>query len=276
MKKIKKLPISVVIVMYNEEKLLDRCIKSFIDYVDDLVIVDDGSNDRSVQIARKYTKKVYCLPHAGIAEHHRAFSYAHAKNEWILQIDGDEYLSPELAKHLEELIQQDVDMYDIPWPFYFRGRWFFSLSKRALFKKNQVYFIGASQEYVKPINKFVKMKRIPYPIYNDPSYEMVSFATFRRKQVPWAKMQAHDLMVPFAKLPKWNCTLVDWEPITKMRIQHPVLVGMLLSSLYHLGYNLRDCILQKSRYYLYQGIYHAMYFCITYYYVYQLQHGKKI
>ena len=54
--------ISLALISKNEEACISRCLESVKDLVDEIVIVDTGSKDRTVEIAKQYTDKVYCIP----------------------------------------------------------------------------------------------------------------------------------------------------------------------------------------------------------------------
>ena len=119
-----KLPITAVMVIRNEEKLLERSLRSFADLVDEIVIVHDGPcADRSLEIARRYTDKIFVRQPEGTSERHRPFSYAQASHDWLLEIDPDESLSPEFRARLPELVNDPAaDLYDVAWPTVHGGR----------------------------------------------------------------------------------------------------------------------------------------------------------
>lgn len=83
--------ISAVLIVKNEEKVLERCLRS-IDQVDEIVVLDTGSTDRTVEIARSITSKVFRAPpinpfHFGEA---RNLALSYARHDWVLTIDADE------------------------------------------------------------------------------------------------------------------------------------------------------------------------------------------
>lgn len=83
--------ISAVLIVKDEEKVLERCLKS-LDLVDDIVILDTGSTDRTLEIAKDFTSQVYQAPkmepfHFGDA---RNLAQKNAKQDWVLTIDADE------------------------------------------------------------------------------------------------------------------------------------------------------------------------------------------
>jgi cellulose synthase/poly-beta-1,6-N-acetylglucosamine synthase-like glycosyltransferase len=82
-KKAEKLPVSAVMVIYNEEKVLERALRSFCDLVDETIIVHDGKcSDKSLEIARKYTNRIFEREHIGASERHRPFTYSPLKTKY--------------------------------------------------------------------------------------------------------------------------------------------------------------------------------------------------
>lgn len=97
--------LSVTIITLNEEKDLPRCLDSIKEIADEIVVVDSGSTDETVEIAKKYGAKVY----------ERQFdNYSNQKNyaaqkttgDWILSLDADEKIGPELAREIQEAIKE--------------------------------------------------------------------------------------------------------------------------------------------------------------------------
>jgi glycosyltransferase involved in cell wall biosynthesis len=91
--------ISVVVITRNEEANIGRCLSS-VAWADEIVVVDSGSSDRTVEIARRYTDKVIVDKswHGFGAQKNKALS--HASCDWVLSIDADEWLTEELRHEL--------------------------------------------------------------------------------------------------------------------------------------------------------------------------------
>lgn len=97
--------LSVVIATRNEEENISRCIKSVEGVADEIIIFDEFSTDNTVEIARKLGAKVYSVPHQDNFHITKQKALEKAKNEWILQLDADESVSPELFKELIYLLK---------------------------------------------------------------------------------------------------------------------------------------------------------------------------
>ncbi len=84
--------IALVMIVRNEEKNLPTCLKSARNAVDEIVIVDTGSTDRTAEIARCYTDQIYHYPWQGDFSAARNYALDRAKSRWILSLDADEEL----------------------------------------------------------------------------------------------------------------------------------------------------------------------------------------
>jgi glycosyltransferase involved in cell wall biosynthesis len=103
-KKLKKLPLqlSACMIVKNEEEMLPRCLASIKDHVDELVIVDTGSTDRTVEIAESFGARVYHHPWQNDFSLHRNQSISYARGKWIFIIDADEEFVPSEQRTLQD------------------------------------------------------------------------------------------------------------------------------------------------------------------------------
>lgn len=109
----KRLRISLCMIVKNEEHCLDRCLKSARDFVDEIIIVDTGSTDRTVEIAESYGARIYHHPWENDFSKHRNQSLSYATGDWIFQLDADEELFGEDGKMLRRLAAEGkVDYYN--------------------------------------------------------------------------------------------------------------------------------------------------------------------
>ncbi|MBP1711309.1 MAG: SAM-dependent methyltransferase and glycosyltransferase, partial [Deltaproteobacteria bacterium] len=96
----KKGTLSLCMIVKNEEKHLVRCLRSVRDIVDEIIIVDTGSTDKTIEIAKVFGAKLFDFPWTGDFSAARNHSLAQATGEWILVLDGDEAIS---ARDFDEL-----------------------------------------------------------------------------------------------------------------------------------------------------------------------------
>lgn len=97
-----KAALSITIICHNEAKNLPRVLKSA-SFADEIIVVDDHSSDQSAQIAREYGAKVIQHKFEGFGQQ-KNFAASHAKYDWVLSIDADEEITPELQTSILEVI----------------------------------------------------------------------------------------------------------------------------------------------------------------------------
>ncbi|MCX6706243.1 MAG: glycosyltransferase family 2 protein [Candidatus Woesebacteria bacterium] len=96
--------LSVVLAVRNEEENIARCLNSVKDIADEIIVVDEYSTDKTVEIAKKYGAKVFEEPHHDIFHVTKQKALDYATGNWILQLDADEVVTPELAGEIEVVI----------------------------------------------------------------------------------------------------------------------------------------------------------------------------
>lgn len=183
--------ISAILIVYNEEKIIERCLKSLTNVVDEIIVIHDGEcQDQTLSIAGKYTDKIYIEPHMGIAELHQTKALDYTSFSWILRIDADEYLSEELRSNLRSLVRDErYDMYAFIWPFW-DGATYLSKGlpyKKALFRKEKIFAVDfPTKTYsINGMNK-----NVPLLLEHRPKYNNFAWETFQKKWMVWMKIQA--------------------------------------------------------------------------------------
>ncbi|NEN88066.1 MAG: tetratricopeptide repeat protein [Okeania sp. SIO3H1] len=99
--------LSFCIIVKNEEKNLPRCLASVKDVVDEMVVLDTGSTDRTPEIAQEFGAKVHYFEWCNDFAAARNESLKYVTGDWVLVLDADEYLSPKIAPHIQEAIKSD-------------------------------------------------------------------------------------------------------------------------------------------------------------------------
>jgi glycosyltransferase involved in cell wall biosynthesis/Tfp pilus assembly protein PilF len=99
--------ISVCMIVKNEEKFLDTCLKSVIDIADEIIIIDTGSEDQTMEIAKRYTEKIYSHPWNDSFSEARNHYLNYATGDWLFQIDADEEFVQEDTPALMKAIEND-------------------------------------------------------------------------------------------------------------------------------------------------------------------------
>lgn len=104
-KKTKRQTISVVLATFNEEKNITACLNSVKDWVDEMIIVDESSTDNTRELAKKLGAQVYKEPHEQIFHVTKNKAINKAKSDWILQLDADERITPEMKKEIIGILE---------------------------------------------------------------------------------------------------------------------------------------------------------------------------
>ena len=126
--------ISVVIITLNSEHQLEKCLDS-IGAVNEILIIDGGSTDRTRDIARRFGAKIFIKKWPGNFSEQKQFAVSKAKNNWVFAIDSDECLSPELRNLLSTIeLASDTCAYMFP--------------RQNLFLSKKVRFSGWQNDYV--------------------------------------------------------------------------------------------------------------------------------
>ncbi len=134
--------LSSVIITFNEERNIGRCIESLVGIADEIVVVDSGSTDKTEAICRSFGVKYIYHTFEGYGEQ-KNFAVSHCSFEHILSLDADEALSPELKETISALKNKwDKDGYSFNRLTNYCGKWihhcgWYPDSKLRLFKKNQ-------------------------------------------------------------------------------------------------------------------------------------------
>ena len=115
--------ISATLITYNEERHIARAIES-LRCADEIVVVDSGSTDRTIEIAGKLGARIVEHPFKGYAEQ-KNYAAEQAENDWILAIDADESLSEGLEGEILQVKKSgpDYDAYTVPRLAQYLGRW---------------------------------------------------------------------------------------------------------------------------------------------------------
>lgn len=161
------LKISACYIVKNEAKNLAKSIKSLKNQVNEIVVVDTGSTDNTIVVARKLGAKVYSFPWQNDFSKARNFALSKAKGEWLVLLDADEYFTDETAGNIRQVIRQaqqsdailiqmvnyDVDKAEIQDYFY---------QLRIVRNQQGIHYEGKIHEELKlSDSKTMKFLRIP-------------------------------------------------------------------------------------------------------------------
>jgi glycosyltransferase involved in cell wall biosynthesis len=121
----KKHSLSVLVVAMNEADRIRACLKSVEGLADEIIVFDGGSSDRTMEICREFTDRVFAKDWKGDGvQKQRALDKA--TKEWVFRIDADERMSPELKDEIAGVLNQDTIRevaFRVPWATYCFGRY---------------------------------------------------------------------------------------------------------------------------------------------------------
>ena len=123
-----KLPISAVILTYNEEKNIENCLKSIGDFIEEIFIVDSFSTDKTLDIVKQYTDKIFQHEFENYGKQRNwALKALPVKTEWVLNLNSDQRLTEDLKEELTRIFCKnqylDCDGFLFARKTIFMGRW---------------------------------------------------------------------------------------------------------------------------------------------------------
>ncbi len=122
-----KLTLSVTLATYNESKNITRCLEAVSDIATEIIIVDGQSQDNTVELIKKFKNaKVISTINKPMFHINKQMGISACKGDWILQLDADEIVTPELKKEIESYLKKDINEvkengFWIPRKNYFLG-----------------------------------------------------------------------------------------------------------------------------------------------------------
>jgi glycosyltransferase involved in cell wall biosynthesis len=119
-----KLPVSAIVVCFNEEENIGRCLES-VQWCDEIVVVDSFSTDRTVEICRQFTDIVIQRKWTGYRDQ-KEFAHSRASKDWVLLVDSDEEVTPALQTEIRQALTLDGAQYSaylVPRLMFYLGRW---------------------------------------------------------------------------------------------------------------------------------------------------------
>ncbi|MDI6807542.1 MAG: glycosyltransferase family 2 protein [Candidatus Eisenbacteria bacterium] len=134
--------ISATVICYNEEEKIEACLGS-LRWADEIIVIDSGSTDKTLEIAGRFTDKLFSGPWPGYGEQKNK-AIQKASYDWILSIDADERVTDELAREVRKALDENAacDGFFIPRKTFYCGKWirhcgWYPDRKLRLFKKTK-------------------------------------------------------------------------------------------------------------------------------------------
>lgn len=138
-----KIRLTVVTLTKNSQEIIEDCLKSVSDWAGEIVIVDDTSTDRTLEVVKKYTDKIFIKKWVKEGAQ-RNFAYAKANYDYILSLDSDERVTPELKEEIIKIFKEGpkYNGYNIPHRNFIGDYWiryggWYPNAKLKLFRKDK-------------------------------------------------------------------------------------------------------------------------------------------
>lgn len=154
------LSLSVIIITKNEADNIEHCLNA-VQWADEIIVVDSGSTDDTLAICRRYTQRVYSTddwPGYG-PQKNRALAYA--TSDWVLSIDADEIVTPELADEIKALLSQKLP---IPYSVY-------AIPRRSEYCGRVLYHGDWGADYCRRLFKRGTIQFKPIPVHESLLFE---------------------------------------------------------------------------------------------------------
>lgn len=193
------LPVSVVIMTFNEEVNLQACLESVAGYAREICIVDSFSTDRTLEIARRFTDKIYQHAYEGAPQQWKwALDSVPLQHQWLFAVDADFRVTPELWRAIADAISRgglDIDGYYVRHKQIFRGRFIkhgtiYPRYWLRLFKRDRV-MIDPNDLVDQHFHVPGKVARLEYDVVEDNAKER-RMRFWIEKQLKFADWQAEE------------------------------------------------------------------------------------
>jgi glycosyltransferase involved in cell wall biosynthesis len=218
--------LTATLIAYNEELDLPRALASLQGVADEIILVDSGSKDRTCEIARESGARVYSRKLDSLAEQ-KNYAASFATNDWVLSIDCDEELSPELRSSIlawKKAAPAEVG-YEFPRLTNYLGGWirhsgWYPDRKLRLYRRDHGKFVGTPHDAVKMDDPVGRLKG--HLLH----YKARSQAERKAEPDVFSTMAAEDMFARGRK--SWRAAMIfapPWTIVQKLVFQLGVLDG---------------------------------------------------
>ncbi|WP_255294774.1 glycosyltransferase [Bacillus sp. AFS041924] len=158
----KPITLSLCMIVKNEEAVLSRCLSSVSNIVDEIVIIDTGSTDKTKEIAKKFTNSIYDFTWINDFSAARNFAFSKATKDYIMWLDADDIITDENAKKLLKLkksLTKNVDAVKMKYHLAFDENGipsFSSVRSRIVKRERNFKWIGFVHEYLEVYGEIIQ------------------------------------------------------------------------------------------------------------------------
>jgi glycosyltransferase involved in cell wall biosynthesis len=198
------LRISVLIITKNEEENIEDCLMS-VKWADEILVIDTGSTDKTVELAKKYATHVYTHPTVNYVEPVRNFAITKASGDWILFLDADERIPDTLSKELPGLTNEKPVAYKLSRKNIIFGKW---IKHTGWWPDYNVrFFKKGSVSWNDEIHSQPKVEGITSQLESNEElailhYNYISLSQYLSKMFTYTTIQAEELIEKEIKIQK--------------------------------------------------------------------------
>lgn len=149
--------LSAIIITRNEEERVEECIRS-VSFVDEIIVIDSGSKDKTVDIAKKLGAKVISFPKGSFSEI-RNKGAKEAKGDWILYVDADERVTPSLHDEISQLVNKSISQFSA-----------FAIPRRNIILEKEMKHGGWWPDYAKRLFRKDRFKKWVGELHEEPVF----------------------------------------------------------------------------------------------------------
>ncbi len=198
--------VSAIVLTKNEEKNIKDCLES-IKWVDEIIIIDDSSSDKTIEISKKYTSKIYKRNLDLDFSKQRNFGISKASNNWILFVDADERITEELKNEIIGILNFNNHIYDAykikridqMWGRKIKYAEQGSTKLIRLFKKGKGVSYGKVHEVIKINGKIGELNNCiyhyPHQLLSEFIQELNIYSTIRAEELFTKNIKVNGVLV---------------------------------------------------------------------------------
>ncbi|MBW1917282.1 MAG: glycosyltransferase family 2 protein [Deltaproteobacteria bacterium] len=201
--------LTVTIITLNEEANIVACLES-VRWAEEIVVVDSQSSDRTVELARAFTDRIFVVPWQGFAWN-KNLALDQARMEWVFSLDADERVTPALREEIQEHVRADgpLEGYRVARKNFFCGQWIKHLGwypdyTIRLFRRGQGHFVD--REVHEGVAVDGRVGTLQHPLEH---YTYDNLSDFVQRMDRYSLLAAREL-VKQGKRPCWGELL--WRP----------------------------------------------------------------
>jgi len=184
--------LSIIIIAKNEEKIIKDCLESAM-WADEVILIDSGSTDKTVEIAKKYKAKIIKLPSVKLEfSKWRNAGLKAAEGDWVLYLDADERVTPELKEEILKKLQNSKTPKTKIVAY--------AISRKNFYLGKEVRFGGSWPDYVKRLFRREKLKGWKGRLHEEPVFE----GKLGHLKEPMIHLTHRDLSSMIEKTSQWS------------------------------------------------------------------------